>query len=360
MPARNTARRGGRRPSRRKPSKRPYLKLLGAVLATAVVVAAAVVAVRWFAPPESRQAKADRKPAVAREAVPAPRPAEHRPSAAPKPADPVRAPERAAPAPPPFEVFPEKTAPSAPPPGPEPERHAAIAPAPPETPPLKPLPRVALIIDDLGYDRQAAERLMELNAPFTIAVLPHSPHQEAIARAAHARGLEVMLHLPMEPVEYPEINPGPGTLLAAMSADELLRVLEGDLRAVPHIRGVNNHMGSRLTARSEQIYQVFSVLKRRGLYFVDSRTTDETICRPSARLFELPFAQRDVFLDHVHEPAAVRRQIRELVRIARLKGEAVAIAHPHPVTLTVLREELAELRRQVEIVPASRLTRPVG
>ena len=169
-----------------------------------------------------------------------------------------------------------------------------------------------------------------------------------------------MLHLPMEPVEYPEINPGPGTLLAAMSADELLRVLEEDLRAVPHIRGVNNHMGSRLTARSEQIYQVFSVLKRRGLYFVDSRTTDETICRPSARLFELPFAQRDVFLDHVHEPAAVRRQIRELVRIARLKGEAVAIAHPHPVTLTVLREELPELRRQVEIVPASRLARPVG
>ncbi|MCK7503137.1 MAG: divergent polysaccharide deacetylase family protein [Desulfobacterales bacterium] len=148
-----------------------------------------------------------------------------------------------------------------------------------------------------------------------------------------------MLHLPMEPVEYPEINPGPGTLLAAMPPDELLRVLEEDLRAVPHIRGVNNHMGSRLTARSEQLYQVFSVLKRRGLYFVDSRTTDETVCRPSARLFELPFAQRDVFLDHVHEPAAIRRQLRELVRIARLKGEAVAIGHPHPTTLAVLREE---------------------
>jgi hypothetical protein len=102
------------------------------------------------------------------------------------------------------------------------------------------------------------------------------------------------------------------------------------------------------------------VLKRRGLYFVDSRTTDETVCRPSARLFELPFAQRDVFLDHVHEPAAIRRQLRELVRTARLKGEAVAIGHPHPTTIAVLREELPELRRQVEIVPASRLARPVG
>jgi hypothetical protein len=297
------------------------------------VVVAAVVAVRWLAPPESRPARAERKPAAVREVAPAP---------------------------PPFEVFPEKTAPAAPPAGPEPERHASLAPAPPETPPLKPLPRVALIIDDLGYDRQAAERLTELNAPFTFAILPHSPHQEAIARAAHARGLEIILHLPMEPVEYPDVNPGPGTLLAAMSPDELLRVLEEDLRAVPHIRGVNNHMGSRLTARSEQLYQVFSVLKRRGLYFVDSRTTEETVCRPSARLFELPFAQRDIFIDHVHEPAAVRRQLREMVRTARLKGEAVAIGHPHPVTLAVLREELPELRRQVEIVPASRLVRPVG
>jgi polysaccharide deacetylase 2 family uncharacterized protein YibQ len=329
--------------------------LLGALAAIAVVVVAAVVAVRWLAPPESRPARADRKPAAAREAVPAPRPA-----TAPKAVPPARAPEKAAPAPPPFEVFPEKTAPAAPPAGSEPERHASLAPAPPETPPLKPLPRVALIIDDLGYDRQAAERLMELNAPFTFAILPHSPHQETIARAAHARGLEVILHLPMEPVEYPDVNPGPGTLLAAMSPDELLRVLEEDLRAVPHIRGVNNHMGSRLTARSEQLYQVFSVLKRRGLYFVDSRTTEETVCRPSARLFELPFAQRDVFIDHVHEPAAVRRQLREMVRTARLKGEAIAIGHPHPVTLAVLREELPELRRQVEIVPASRLVRPVG
>jgi hypothetical protein len=355
MPARNSARRGGRRPSRRPSTRRPYLKLLGALAAIAVVVLAAVVAVRWLAAPESRPARDERRPAAAREAVPAPRPA-----TAPKAAPPAGAPEKAAPAPPPFEVFPEKTAPAAPPAGPEPERHASLAPAPPETPPLKPLPRVALIIDDLGYDRQAAERLMELNAPFTFAILPHSPHQETIARAAHARGLEVMLHLPMEPVEYPDVNPGPGTLLAAMSPDELLRVLEEDLRAVPHIRGVNNHMGSRLTARSEQLYQVFSVLKRRGLYFVDSRTTEETVCRPSARLFELPFAQRDVFIDHVHEPAAVRRQLREMVRTARLKGEAVAIGHPHPVTLAVLREELPELRRQVEIVPASRLVRPVG
>jgi uncharacterized protein len=355
MPGKKTARRGGRRPPRRKSSARPYLKLLGVLLVVAAVVAGAVAAVRWLSPQESRQARVDRKPpTAARESPPAPVPAERRPTVIPRPSP---TPEKAAPTPPPFEVFPEKTAPA---PSPESERQASLAPSPPEPPPLKPLPRVALIIDDLGYDRPAADRLMDLKVPVTLAILPHSPHQEAIARAAHARGLEVILHLPMEPVEYPAVNPGPGTLLASMPADDLLRVLEEDLRSVPHIRGVNNHMGSRLTAHSEQMYQVFSVLKRRGLYFIDSRTTDETVCRPSARLFQLPFAQRDVFLDHSHDAATIRRQLRELVRIARLKGEAVAIAHPHPITVATLREELPELLRQVEIVPASRLARPVG
>ena len=169
-----------------------------------------------------------------------------------------------------------------------------------------------------------------------------------------------MLHLPMEPTEYPEINPGPGTLLASMDPDELLRVLEENLKTVPHARGVNNHMGSRLTTQSEQMYQVFSLLKRRGLFFVDSRTTDESVCRPSARLLQIPFAQRDVFLDHVHDPVFIRKQIRELVRIARLRGEAVGIAHPNVITYTVLKEELPTLRQQVDLVPVSRLVRVIG
>ncbi|MCK7505267.1 MAG: divergent polysaccharide deacetylase family protein [Desulfobacterales bacterium] len=139
-----------------------------------------------------------------------------------------------------------------------------------------------------------------------------------------------MLHLPMEPVEYPDINSGPGTLHTRMGPEELLRVLEEDLDAVPHIKGVNNHMGSRLTASSEQMYQVFSVLKKRGLYFVDSRTTDESICQPSARLFQLPFAQRDVFMDHQQDPAFIRKQIRELVRDRPPQGRGGGHRPPPP------------------------------
>ena len=177
---------------------------------------------------------------------------------------------------------------------------------------------------------------------------------------AAAKGREIMLHLPMEPIEYPGVDPGPGALLAAMGADELLRVLEKNLASVPHAKGVNNHMGSRLTANSEQMYQVFTVLKRRGLFFVDSRTTENSVCRPSARLFQIPFAQRDVFLDHYPEPDFIRRQIRQLIRIARRKGSAVGIAHPGSATYRILKEELPALQKQVEIVPASSLVRVVG
>jgi polysaccharide deacetylase 2 family uncharacterized protein YibQ len=365
MPAKKPPRKGARRLTpRRKAASRPLLKALAAAALVAAVVLAAVVVVRWLSEP--RPALTESKPnATAKQAPTAKAPATPR-KAEPESPAPKSAGRRAgmetpgAGQAPLYEVFPER------PPSPKTATaesdtlHAALPPSPPEPPPLKKPARVAIIIDDLGYDRHLAEKLINLNASLTVAILPHSPHQETIARLAHDRGLEVMLHLPMEPVEYPEVNPGPGGLLAAMGPDELLRVLEENLAAVPHVKGVNNHMGSKLTARSEQIYQVFSALKRYGLFFIDSRTTTESVCRASARLFQIPFAQRDVFLDHILEGAFIRKQLRELVRIAQLKGEAVGIAHPHPLTYTILKEELPALHQQVEIVPASRLVRVIG
>ncbi|MCU0601749.1 MAG: divergent polysaccharide deacetylase family protein [Desulfobacterales bacterium] len=367
MPAKKPPRKGARRRApRSQKTTRPLLRAIVAVALLAAVVGGVVWGLRWLSGNEPRPALAERKKTVSREPAPAGKPlvaekkAESEP-AAPKPPGRATGAEKPAAAKPPlYEVFPEKPSPPKAPAAESDALQAALPPAPPEPPPLKRPPRVALIIDDLGYDRQMAEKLIDLNAPFTLAILPHSPHQEAIARLAHDRGLEVMLHLPMEPVEYPEINPGPGALLTSMGPDELLRAVEENLKAVPHIKGANNHMGSRLTANSEQMYQVFSALKRHGFYFVDSRTTDESVCRPSARLFQIPFAQRDVFLDHAHDPASIRKQIRELVRIAQRKGEAVGIAHPHPATYTILKEELPALRQQVEIVPASRLVRVLG
>lgn len=230
----------------------------------------------------------------------------------------------------------------------------------PEKPSETKLPKVAIIIDDLGYDKKIAEKFLELDAVFTFSLLPYSPFQKIIARRAQDKGLEVMLHLPMEPMEYPTVDPGPGTLLASMSPNELIDQLEKNLNTLPTIKGVNNHMGSKLTAESSQLYQIFSVLKKRGLFFIDSRTTAKTLGKPSARLFKIPFAQRDVFLDHRQDPEFIRKQIRELIDIAKRHGVAIGIAHPHMSTYDILKEMLPDLKQEVHLVPASQVVQVIG
>ena len=256
-----------------------------------------------------------------------------------------------------FEIFPEEKTPAR-----EPLAKIDIPksiPKPKPVPSTK-LPRVALIIDDLGYDKKMAEKFLELDINLTLSILPHSPFQNKIGHLANLKGLEIMLHMPMEPVEYPEVNPGPGTLLSSMTPDELINQLEENLNTMPRVKGINNHMGSKLTAESTQMYQIFSVLKHRGLYFIDSRTTSDSLCKPSARLFQVPFAQRDVFIDHYQKPDFIRKQIKELIRIARENGEAVGILHPHSTTYRILQEMLPDLQNQVELVPASKIVHPVG
>ena len=255
-----------------------------------------------------------------------------------------------------FEIYPEEKKPA--------RRELAkinIPKAPPENIPVpdEKLPLVALIVDDLGYDKKIAKKFLALNVNLTFSILPHSPFQNEIARLASSKGIEIMLHLPMEPVEYPDVNPGPGTLLSSMSPDELISQLEDDLNALPGITGVNNHMGSKLTAESTQMYQIFSILKQRGLFFIDSRTTSDSMGRPSARLLQIPFAERDVFIDHYLKPNFIRKQIKELIRIARSNGAAVGILHPHSTTYQILREELPELQNQVQLVSASKIAHPV-
>ena len=216
-------------------------------------------------------------------------------------------------------------------------------------------PRAAIIIDDIGDDRAMAERFFRIKAPLTYSILPHSRYQREIAEAAFRRGYQVMLHLPMEPNEYPGVDPGPGALLTGMTPDERIAQLKIDLASVPHIQGVNNHMGSKMTAMADQMRQVFTILKKRNLFFIDSRTTAATQCRSAARLFDLAFAERDVFLDHVQSREAIARQIEEFINVAEINGRAIAIGHPHPETYAVLSEKMPEIRERLRLVPASEL-----
>lgn len=222
------------------------------------------------------------------------------------------------------------------------------------------LPDVAIIIDDIGYHPGLEKKYLELDAVFTFSVLPFSPFKKSIIEAAHKKGAEIMLHLPMEPIEYPSISPGPGALLTSMNPDQLINQLNEDIDDIPFIKGVNNHMGSKMTGSDIQMNQIFSVLKAKGLYFIDSKTVSNTYGKESARLFKVSFAERDVFIDHMQDPDFIRKQIYELIRIANLHGKAVAIMHPYPVTYQVVSEMLPYMKEKINLVPASAIVKDLS
>ena len=215
--------------------------------------------------------------------------------------------------------------------------------------------RLAIIIDDLGSDAAAAEAIFALGYPVTISVLPNHEHSVGIAREAHRRGFQVMLHLPMQSVanetpEARELRPG-------MPAAEVAALVDQFLQNVPEAAGVNNHQGSQATADAALMDELMPVLREHHLFYVDSRTTAATVAYDTAQDFGVRSAFRNVpFLDDVSEVSAIRKQLELALRGAREKGEAVAIGHPHPATLQALREILPQAQAQgVRMVLASEL-----
>jgi polysaccharide deacetylase 2 family uncharacterized protein YibQ len=223
------------------------------------------------------------------------------------------------------------------------------------TPRRSPCPKVGIIIDDLGHDRALANAFMELKLPLTFSFLPFAPASRSIAHKAKQDGREVMLHLPMEPISYPAVNPGDGVLLVSMDEDMILDVLDRDLSQVPFASGVNNHMGSRFTQREEKMIIVLNELKRRGLYFVDSRTSSESVAFKVARRIALRTAKRDIFLDNELSENALKIQMERLLSLAKHRGCAIGIGHPHRETLEFLKGYLPTLGNDTEVVPVCNL-----
>ena len=219
-------------------------------------------------------------------------------------------------------------------------------------------PRVAIVIDDLGNDAAATERIASWRYAVCGAVLPALPGSARAARELEESGKQVLLHLPMEPRQYPQMRPGPGVVLRSQNEEEIARTLESDLDSVPGAVGVSNHMGSAATADSRVMRAVVRVLARRGLFFLDSRTTGATVAREAAREERVPAVSRRIFLDDVATEPAVTRQVAELVATARQEGYAVAIGHPYSATLSVLERELPGLAdRGVKLVPVGDLAK---
>ncbi len=228
--------------------------------------------------------------------------------------------------------------------------------APPLVPSGEKLPRLAIIVDDLGRDLGALRQLLAIDLPLTLSILPGEAHARESAIAAHEGGREVLIHIPMEPQGYPAVNPGADALFVSASPDELRRRFQGYVAEVPYAVGGNNHMGSRFTEDVEGMAVVLEQLREAGLFFVDSRTTGASVAYDLARRAGIPTAQRDIFLDNVQDEAKIGAEIHKLIRLARQRGRAIAICHPHPTTLAALRRAVPELHAAgVELVPVSSL-----
>jgi len=218
--------------------------------------------------------------------------------------------------------------------------------------------RAAIVIDDLGGDLAAAEKLLHLPYGLTFSVLPYLSHSATVAEEAHRDGREVMLHLPMEAEPGSVIALGRGAIRLGMTGPEIAEAIGGDLASVPYVRGANNHMGSRATADPRLMAEVMKALAHRHLYFIDSRTTVSTVAYDAARREGVPTFFRSVFLDDHQDTAYSLQQLETFRRIIEQRGAALAIGHPHPTTIEALARFLPELERDdVELVPPSELVR---
>lgn len=217
-------------------------------------------------------------------------------------------------------------------------------------------PKIVLILDDIGIrysDRQA----LALPTEVTFSILPDAPLTHELSELAHAQGRDIMLHMPMEPVDGQAM--GPDGLKVGMYDTQMENLFDRALRSVPYAIGVNNHMGSRLTSLAAPMRSFMAMIKARNLFFIDSRTSAQTVAEETALDAGIPVARRHVFLDHVRTEEAMEREYARLLRLARAQGVAVAIAHPHPETLRFLQSKLPNLHAQgISLVTVSDLFKP--
>lgn len=217
------------------------------------------------------------------------------------------------------------------------------------------LPRIAIIIDDLGHDFGLAKSFMALDFPVSIAVLPRAPATKRIVETAQQRKREILLHLPMESEAHSHLEAGAGALLTSMDEKEIVTLFEEHLSRVPGAVGVNNHMGSRFTRSEPHMATLMGELKRRGLFYLDSRTTPETVSMEIAAKAGVAAAERSVFLDNELKQEAMAFQLKRLLAMGRHSGKAVGIGHPHPETLRFLKGHAELLKGAARVVPVSRL-----
>lgn len=213
--------------------------------------------------------------------------------------------------------------------------------------------KLALVIDDFGYRQRNEEQIISFSPNITVAVLPYSSNAKRIATIAHEHGNDVIIHLPMAPMGKQPLEKD--TLFPYMSELEVKRIVDDAISRVPYAIGVNNHMGSLMTANLNGMHNVMKALSHYSMFFLDSKTIGNTQVKNAASEYNIAVIERDVFLDDQQKEYAIARQFDLAIKIAQKNGHAVAIGHPHPQTVNVLRTKLANLPDDIELLKVSQL-----
>lgn len=221
--------------------------------------------------------------------------------------------------------------------------------------------RLVIIIDDVGNNKQYGQQTVELPGRITLAFLPHTPFAKRLAKQAYAQGKEVMLHQPMANESQAAL--GPGALTAELSESEFKKILNYNIASIPHLSGLNNHMGSALTTQQQAMNWTMQVSKQHQLYFVDSLTNANSVAQQTAQQYQIKNLKRHVFLDHEKSQEFIDGQFKQAIKIAKQYGVAVLIGHPYPETLSYLQQALTELTatdsvQQVQLATPSDILYP--
>ena len=217
--------------------------------------------------------------------------------------------------------------------------------------------RAAILIDDLGYESQVVTQLLALQEPLTFAILPGERYSKVIAEKVTKAGYEVILHQPMEPMDYPKNDPGKRAILMRMASAEVKAMLLKNISDIPFVAGVNNHMGSKVTENEAKMQEVMGVLKGQKLFFIDSRTSSKSVAYKVAKKIGLRAAYNQVFIDNENDLEYIKKQLDLVAKIAMKNRRIVAIGHcERKATLLALQEKLPEFRKLgIAIVPVSQL-----
>lgn len=214
--------------------------------------------------------------------------------------------------------------------------------------------QLAIVIDDIGNNYDQGNAMVELKGPLTLAFLPHTPHAKKLAEKAFNNNKEVILHAPMETLSSFPL--GPGALTLKLTKREFQKVLQSDIQSIPHVQGINNHMGSLLTQKAQPMNWLMETIKKNQLYFIDSFTSAKSIAYTQAIKHNIPALRRQVFLDNDKRLSALTRQWDQALKIAKEKGHAILIGHPYDESYTFLKKQIPTLiEKGIELVPASQL-----